>query len=91
MKLIGAGQAFATRMHSSSLAFSSPPAQVIQNGAAEQHVLLQHHGHLAAQHVEVVVAHIHAAHLHGAGLGIIQAGDQLHKAGFCTAGAADDT
>ena len=30
-------------------------------------------------------------HLHGAGLGIIQAGDQLNKAGFCAASAADDT
>ena len=89
-ELIGAGKL----CHTDALFLAGilvAPAQVIENGAAEQHVLLQHHGHLAAQHVEVVVAHIHAAHLHGAGLGIIQAGDELHKAGFCAAGAADDT
>ena len=52
--------------------------------------LLQHHGHFAAQDVQVVIPHIHAAHLHGAGLGVVQAGDQLHQTGLCTAGAADD-
>ena len=29
--------------------------------------------------------------LHGAALGIVQAGNQLYKAGFCAASAADDT
>src|SRR5699024_7044677 len=32
------------------------PAQVFGNGAAEQLVLLQHHGHAVAQHFQVILA-----------------------------------
>ena len=39
------------------------PAQVVEDGAGEQDVLLQHHRDLAAEHVEVVIADIHAAAL----------------------------
>ena len=58
------------------------PAQVLLNGAGEQLVLLQHHGHLVAQGVQVVVPHIHAAHLYGAFGGVVQAGNQLDQGGF---------
>ena len=40
------------------------PAQVFQNRAGEQHVLLQHHSNLIAQGFHVVLAHVHAADFH---------------------------
>ena len=58
------------------------PAQVLLDRAGEQHVFLQHHRDRAAQRVEVVAAHVDAADLHGALLHVVQAGDELHKAGF---------
>ena len=42
------------------------PAQVFFNGAGEQHVLLQHHGHLIPQDVDIVFPHVPAAHQHAA-------------------------
>ena len=58
------------------------PAQVLLDRAGEQLVLLQHHGHLVAQGFQVIVPHVHAAHLHGALGGVIQAGDQLDQRGL---------
>ena len=66
------------------------PAQVVRNGAAEQLVLLQHHGHGIAQALQIVAAHVQTAHLHTAGGHVIQTGQQLHQTGFGAAGAADD-
>ena len=66
------------------------PAQVFGNGAAKQYVFLQHHGHLVAQGVQVVVAHVHAAHAHGALGGVVQAGDEVNERGLGRAGTADD-
>ena len=43
-----------------------------------------------AQDVQVIIPHIHTAYPHGTAFGIVQAGDQLHQAGLCAAGAADD-
>ena len=66
------------------------PAQVVQDGAREQDVLLQHHRDVVAQHVQVVVPDVHAAHFHAAFGNVVQAGDQLDQAGLGRAGAADD-
>ena len=66
------------------------PTQVLGNRAAKQHVFLQHHGHLVAQGVQVVVAYIHAAHAHGTLGGVVQAGDEVYERGLGRAGAADD-
>ncbi|CAN4049019.1 HTH-type transcriptional regulator immR, partial [Dysosmobacter welbionis] len=38
------------------------PAEIILDGAGEQHVLLQHHGHLVPQGVHIVVPDVRAAH-----------------------------
>ena len=43
-----------------------------------------------AEDVEVIIPDIHAAHADSAGLGVVQAGDELHQTGLCAAGAADD-
>ena len=66
------------------------PAQVLPDGAAEQHVLLQHHGHAVAQHVQVVVLHRVAAHGELTAGDVVKAGDQLHQRGLGAAGAAQD-
>ena len=42
------------------------------------------------QCVQVVVAHVHAAHAHGAFGGVVQAGDEVYERGLGRAGAADD-
>ena len=66
------------------------PAQVVGNGAAEQLVFLQDHRHAVAQGVQVVAAHVLAADVNVTGGGVVQTGQQLHKAGLGAAGAADD-
>ena len=66
------------------------PAQVLGDGAAKELVFLQYHGHLAAQRIEVVVAHIDAAHAHGARGDVIETGDEVHKARLGRTRAADD-
>ena len=58
------------------------PAQVIQDGAGEQHVLLQYHGDLMAEDIKVVIFHVHATDLDGAGLGVVQARNELDQADF---------
>ena len=67
------------------------PAQILGDGAAKQHVFLQHHGYLVAQRVQIVVAYVHAADAHGALGDIVQAGDQVHERRLGRAGAADNT
>ncbi|CDD41178.1 uncharacterized protein BN642_00507 [Collinsella sp. CAG:398] len=66
------------------------PAQVLLDGAAEEHVLLQHHGHVVAQELQIIVAHVDAAHLHGALGHVVQAADEVHERGFGRTGAAHD-
>ena len=66
------------------------PAQGVQDGAGEQHVLLKHHGHLVAQRLHVVPAHVHAAHLYSAGVHIVQPADEVGEGGLAAACAADD-
>ena len=88
-ELIGAGQL----RHTDALFLAGvliAPAEVVEDGAGEQDVLLEHHGDLVAEDVEVIIPDIHAAHADGAGLGVVQAGDELHQTGLCAAGAADD-
>ena len=46
--------------------------------AAEQDVFLQHHGHLVAQRIEVVRAHIAPAHANGALGRVVQALSLIH-------------
>ena len=58
------------------------PAQVVFDGAAEQHVFLQHDGHVVAQGLQIVLAHIHAAYLYAALGGVVQPGNQLNQRGF---------
>ena len=66
------------------------PTQIFFNGAGKQHVLLQHHRHLAAQGIQIVFTHVYPTHLYGAFGGIVQPGDQLDQGGLAAAGAADD-
>ena len=77
-ELVGLGQ-LAGFQHLGVGGVGVAPAQVVFDGAGEQHVLLQHHGHLVAQGFQVVLAHVHAAHLDAAFGHVIQAGDQLDQ------------
>src|SRR5699024_1713503 len=88
-ELVGLGQT-AGFLHLGVGGVGVATAQVVLCGAREQHVLLQHHGHLVAQGLQVVLAHVHAAHLHAALGDVVQAGDQLDQAGLGRTGAAQD-
>lgn len=66
------------------------PAQVVLDGAGEQDVLLQHHGDIAAEGIQVVFADVDAADLDSAEVNIVQARDELYEARFGGAGAADN-
>ena len=67
------------------------PAQIIPDGAGEQHVLLEHHGHVVPECLQVVLPHVHTAYLDGAFAHIVQPGNQLHQGGFGRTGTAQDT
>ena len=47
------------------------PAEIILDGAGEQHVLLQHHGHLGPQGGHIVVPDVRAAHQNAALSGVV--------------------
>ena len=66
------------------------PAEVVQDGAGEEDVLLQHHRHLLAQGLQVVGPHIPAAHGHGAAVHVVQPADEAHEATLTAAGAPHD-
>ena len=66
------------------------PAEIFFDAAGKQLVLLQHHAHGAAQRVEVVLAHVHAADLHAALRHVVETGNELHEGRFARAGAAED-
>ena len=90
-EVVGAARAGRHGGISSSVAFGVAPAQVLGDGAGEQHVLLQHHGHLVAQDLQVVVAHVHAADLQRAGGHVVQSRTRAApELRLCGAGAADD-
>ena len=67
------------------------PQQVGADGAAKELGLLHDHGCLAAQFFTGIVPGIAAHDLHRALGGIVEAGNQVDKAGFAAAGTADDT
>ena len=50
------------------------PAEIFFDAAGKQLVLLQHHAYGAAQRVEVVLAHVHAADLHAALRHVVETG-----------------
>ena len=58
------------------------PAEIFFDAAGKQLILLQHHAYGAAQRVEIVLAHVHAADLHAALRHVVEAGDELHKGRF---------
>ena len=66
------------------------PAEVLLDGAREEHVLLQHDGHLIAQTLEVVVPDIYAAHQHLSLRRVVKTGDEVDQRGLGTARAAQD-
>ena len=66
------------------------PAQVVEDGAGEEGVLLQHDCDLIPQRLHVVVPDVYAAHAHGALVDVVEAADEVHEAALAGAGAADD-
>ena len=66
------------------------PAEVVQDGAGEEDVLLQHHRHLLAQGLQVVGPHVLAAHGHGAAVHVVEPADEADQAALTAAGAPHD-
>lgn len=67
------------------------PAEVVEDGAAEQDVLLQDDGDGGAQCGEVVVTHVTTTDEDGALGGVVETADEVDEGGLATAGAADDS
>lgn len=55
------------------------PAQVIQNGAGEEGVLLQYDRNLVAQGLHIVFPHVPAADSYTSLVHVVQAADQIHQ------------
>ena len=66
------------------------PAEVVQDGAGEEDVLLQHHRHLLAQGLQVVGPHVLAAHGHGAAVHVVEPADEADQAALTAAGTPHD-
>ena len=88
-ELIGAGQPagpFAFLQRGVLVA----PAQILQNGAGEEDVFLEHHGDLVPEGLQVVFPHVPSAHQHLPGGDVVQPADETDQAGLGAAGAAND-
>ena len=59
---------------------------IFKDGCFEQAAVLEHKGDLVHEHMGVDLPHIHAAHLHRAGGGVPEAGDQAGGGSFAAAG-----
>ena len=59
---------------------------IFKDGGFEQAAVLEHKGDLVHEHMGVNLPHIHAAHLHHAGGGVPEAGDQAGGRGLAAAG-----
>ncbi len=66
------------------------PAQIVQDGAGKQHIVLQHHRHLVPEHFHVVILYVDASHQKLPLRHIVQTADQVHQTGLGASGAADD-
>ena len=64
------------------------PAEIVLDGAGEEHVLLQYDGNLVAQCFQIIVTHIVAAHANLAIGYVIQPGNQVDQRGFGAACSA---
>ena len=67
------------------------PAQIFKNGPGEQHVFLQHNGHLIAQRFQIVFAHVVAADENRSLRRVVEAGNQAGQRGFSAARTAQDS
>ena len=67
------------------------PSQVVEHGASKEHILLQHHRHIVAQHLQVVVTHIDATHLHTSLAHVIHAAYQHCQRRLATSRATNDS
>ena len=68
----------------------SPVPDVVPDGPAEQHCVLQHHPHLAAQHPAVEPADVDAVQQDPARVDVIEAHEQIHERGLARTGGSDD-
>ncbi|CAN4000066.1 Bifunctional chorismate mutase/prephenate dehydratase, partial [Dysosmobacter welbionis] len=59
---------------------------IFKDGGFEQAAVLEHKGNLIHEHMGIDLPHIHAAHLHRAGGGVPEAGDQAGGRGLAAAG-----
>ena len=66
------------------------PAEVLRDGAGEEHVLLKHDGDLVTQELEVVLSYVDAADADLALACVIETGNQLDERGLRGAGTAHD-
>ena len=65
-------------------------ADVLGHRSAEQHGLLEHEAHLAAQGGERQAAHVQAVHEHLALVGVVEPGDELGDRALAGAAVADE-
>ncbi|MNC22528.1 hypothetical protein D3C75_705310 [compost metagenome] len=88
-KIMGAGN-FCSRLDLRLRRLLLAPADIILDGAGEQHRFLRNHGNPLPQGSRIHRAHILAVYQHSAGIRIIEAGNQIHQRAFAGAGGTDD-
>ena len=64
---------------------------VLEDGSAEEDGVLKNVADLIAEMLDLVLADVLAVDMDGAGLHIVEAGDEADDGGFSAAGGADDT
>ena len=89
-KFIRAGKAADTDTFLQGSLFIAP-AQIFQNRAGEQYVLLQYDRNFIPQRVEVILPYVPAADLYASFRYVIEPADQVHEAGLGRTGSADNT
>ena len=88
-ELVGLGQT-AGLIHLFVGGVGVAPAEIVLDGAGEQHVLLQHHGHVVAEGFQVIASHVYAADPDRAFRHVVEPWDQLHQGALGRARTAQD-
>ena len=80
----------AARSIASRAGVGMPERDVVRDGAAKQQALLEHDADVAAQGVQVQLAHVDAVDQDPAARGIVEARDQAEQRALAGAGRADE-
>ncbi len=68
----------------------APVADIVPDGAPEQHGVLQRNAHLGAQLMQWEIAYVHAIQRHATAINVVETGNEMDQARLARAGRTQD-